>query len=278
MDVLTENKRPEPTRFLNISHRGACAYAPENTAISIEEAISRYADMVEFDLRQTADGAIVLFHDRTVATRTGKRVPVSRISFSELFDIAGTNGYRLSTFEEVLREFGSRIPLDIEIKVRGFEGKVIHLLKNYPPAFEPVISSFVPGVIKGINRLDPSINTALVLGYSKIPHLNIFARPLVGRLISKAGVDSVHLHKSLVSRHILQKLFALGTRVYIWTVNAPEEMTRLLKTGVDGIVTDTPDVLYDICRNLAESQEPVLSRSELRGSRFFYAAQPSRSL
>ena len=278
MGELARYERTEPSRFLNIGHRGACAYAPENTAVSIEEAISRCADMVEFDLRQTADGIIVLFHDRTVATRTGKRVPVSRMSFPELFDIAGVAGYRLSTFEEILREFGSRIPLDIEIKVRGFEEKVIHLLKNYPPAFEPVISSFVPGVIEGINRLDHSIDTALVLGYSKIPHLNIFARPLVGRLISKVGVDSVHLHRSLVSRHVLGKLFTLGAKVYIWTVNAPEEMTRLLKTGVDGIVTDTPDVLYDICRNLAESQEPVLSRSELRGSRFFYAAQLLRNL
>ncbi len=278
MTVFAGNEHMEPTRFFNIGHRGACAYAPENTAASIEEAISRCADMVEFDLRQTADGVIVLFHDRTVATRTGKRVPVSRISFSELFDIAQEVGYRLSTFEEILQEFGSRIPLDIEIKVRGFEEKVIRLLKKYPPAFEPVISSFVPGVIERINRLDPSINTALVLGYSKIPQLNIFARPVVSRLVSQVGVDSVHLHRSLVSRHILQKLFALGARVYIWTVNDPDEMTRLLKAGVDGIVTDTPDVLYDICRNLAESQEPVLSKSEMSGSRFFYAAQPSRSL
>ena len=278
MNVFGGDERTEPSRFLNIGHRGACAYAPENTAASIEEAITRCADMVEFDLRQTADGVIVLFHDRTVVTRSAKRVPVSRISFSELSDIAGTAGYRLSTFEEILREFGSRIPLDIEIKVRGFEGKVIHLLKKYPPAFEPVISSFVPGVIERIKRLGPSIRTGLVLGFSKMPQLNIFARPVVIRLISKTGVDSVHLHKSLVSKHILQKLFALGATVYIWTVNDPDEMTRLLKAGVDGIVTDTPDVLYEICRNLAESREPVLSKSELPGNRFFYAAQPSRSL
>lgn len=278
MDLSAGKKEQDQAAFLNIGHRGACAYAPENTAASIEEAISRSADMVEFDLRQTADGVIVLFHDRTVATRSGRPVPVSRISFSDLSDIARAAGYRLSTFEEILQGFGPRIPLDIEIKIRGFEEKIIHLLKKYPPAFEPVISSFVPGVIERIKRLDPSIKTGLVLGYSKIPQLNIFARPVVSRLISKTGVDSVHLHRSLASKHILQKLFALGARVYIWTVNDPDEMVRLLKTGVDGIVTDTPDVLYEICRILAESKEPILTGSEISGNRFYYVAQPSRSL
>lgn len=278
MDVLTENKRPEPIGFLNIGHRGACAYAPENTAASIEEAISRNADMVEFDLRQTLDDVIVLFHDRTVVTRSGKRIPVSRVSYSELYDIADAAGYRLSTFEDILQEFGSRIPLDIEIKVRDFEEKVIQLLKKYPPAFEPVISSFVPGVIERIKKLDPSIKTGLVLGYSRVPYLNILARPAVSRLISRVEVDSVHLHRSLFSKHILKKLFAMGARVYVWTVNKPDEMVRLLKAGVDGIITDRPDVLYDICRSLAGSQEPVLSKSEKMGSRFLYAAQLSRSL
>lgn len=277
MTVFAENKGPEPTRFLNIGHRGACAYAPENSANSIEEAISRNVDMVEFDLRQTADGSIVLFHDSTAVTRSGKRVPVSRISFSELYDVAAAAGFRLSTFEEILQEFGSRIPLDIEIKVRGFEEKVIQLLEKYPPAFEPVISSFIAGVIGCIRKLDPSIKTALVLGYSKIPFMNIIMRPIIGRLISKTGVDSVHLHRNLVSRRILRKLFAAGVKVYVWTVNKPDEMTRLLKAGVDGIITDTPDVLYDICRKMAESQEPVLSKSEISQNRFFYAAQLSRS-
>ncbi len=204
-------------------------------------------------------------------------MPVSRISYSELYDIAEATGFRLSTFEEIVREFGSRIPLDIEIKVRGFEEKVIQLLEKYPPAFEPVISSFIPGVIGCIRKLDPSTKTALVLGYSKIPFMNIIMRPIINRLISKTGVDSVHLHRHLVSRRILRKLFATGVKVYIWTVNKPDEMTRLLKAGVDGIITDTPDVLYDICRNMAESQEPVLGKSEISGNRFFYDAQLSRS-
>ncbi len=277
MSVLTENKRPEPIGFLNIGHRGACAYAPENTAASIEQAISRNADMVEFDLRQTSDDVIVLFHDRTVVTRSGRRVPVSRISYSQLYDIAAAAGYRLSTFEEILREFGSRVPLDIEIKVRGFEEKIIHLLKKFPPAFEPVISSFIPGVIESVKKLDPSIKTGLVLGYSKVPYLNILARPVVNRLISRVDVDSVHLHRSLFSKHILKNLFAMGAKVYVWTVNKPDEMTRLLKAGVDGIITDTPDILFDICRNMAESQEPVLGRSGISGNRFIYPGQLSRS-
>jgi glycerophosphoryl diester phosphodiesterase len=133
-------------------------------------------------------------------------------------------------------------------------------------------------VIERIRQLDPSIKTGLVLGYRSVLYLDILARPAISRLISNMRVDSIHLHRRLFSKRIFKKISAMGVKVFVWTVNRSDEMIRLLNAGVDGIVTDVPDILYDICRDLAESQQPVLSRSQKTGSRFLYSAQLSRSL
>jgi glycerophosphoryl diester phosphodiesterase len=278
MDLSGRKKRAEQVAFLIIGHRGACAYSPENTAASIEEAIARGADMVEFDLRRTADGVIVLFHDRIVRPLSGGNIPVSRVTLDELSGIAKSRGYRLAVFEEILAEFGSRIPFDVEIKVRGFEEEVIRLLDKYPPAFEPVISSFVPGVVKKIKKLRPSLRTGLVLGYSRIPQLNILARPVIDRLITGREVDSIHLHRSLASGHVLRKLNAAGAEVYVWTVNDPREMKRFLGMGVNGIVTDKPDLLHGICREMAEVPQPVINEVRLNSGRFAYTAAAWRKV
>lgn len=278
MNVSGGKKRAGRVTFLIIGHRGACAYAPENTAASIEEAIARGADMVEFDLRRTSDGVIVLFHDRTAARLSGRNVSVSRLTFKEISGIAESRGYRLAAFEEILAEFGSRIPLDVEIKTRGFEEEVIRLLDKYPPAFEPVISSFVPGVVKRIKRLRPSLKTGLVLGCSRIPQLNILARPVIDRLITGREVDSIHLHRSLASDHVLRKLHAAGAELYVWTVNDPEEMKRFLSMGINGIVTDKPDLLHGICREMAGVPQPVINEVKLASGRFAYTAAAWRKV
>lgn len=270
MDDLAGKVKTNRAAFHIIGHRGASAYAPENTAASIDEAIARGADMVEFDLRRTADGVIVLFHDRIAGSPAGRLRSVSKMTFAELSAVAEAGGYRLATFERILVEYGSRIPFDIEIKVRGFEEQVIRLLDENPPGFEPIISSFVPGAVRKIKRLRPSLKTGLVLGYSRMPRLNIFARPVIDRLIAGKGVDSIHLHRSLVSESVLRKLRSLEAEIYVWTVNDSEEMKQLLTMGVNGIVTDRPDLLYDVCRKMAAVRGSVIGEAKMSFGRFSY--------
>jgi hypothetical protein len=68
----------------------------------------------------------------------------------------------------------------------------------------------------------------------------------------------------------LRKLRTLGGGIYIWTVNDPDEMQRLVTMGVNGIVTDKPDLLYDVCRELAEARQPVMREARLSSGRFVY--------
>lgn len=249
-------------KILNIAHRGASAYAHENTFEAIEKAILLGADMVEFDLRQTKDGVIVLWHDEKVLAGNGKSVPVSNIAVNDLDILSKKNGFKLAGFEEVLKEFGSRIALDIEIKTGGFEEEVVYLLKRCPPVFPPTISSFHSSVIRKIKKLDCSLKTGLVLGNVRLLKAGYFGRSIIRRLALKSRANSIHLNFGIASEPIINELTDLGFDLYIWTVNDKRDMKNLIEMGVDGIITDKPDVLNSIRGSSAE-RKPDFSREEI---------------
>lgn len=249
-------------KILNIAHRGASAYAHENTVESVEKAIELGADMVEFDLRRTTDGAIVLWHDERVLNQNGESVPVSNISVNDLELIAKGNGFELARFDEVLKEFGSRIAFDIEIKTGGFEKEVVYLLKKFTPVFPPVLSSFKPGVIRKIKRLDCSLKTALVVGNNRIYKSRYFGRAMIRRLALKSKADSVHLNINVVSASIINELTDLGFDLYIWTVNDRKVMESLINLGVAGIITDKPDLL-NLAREVSTEVKGRISEEEI---------------
>jgi glycerophosphoryl diester phosphodiesterase len=257
--------------FYNIGHRGAAAYQPENTVASLEEAIIRRADMIEFDIRRTADGLIVLFHNRDIKSRSGQRRAISKMNFAELAEIAAADGYELAKFEDVLERFGPRIPLDIEIKVSGFEADVVRLLGIHPPAYKPTLSSFYPWVVGRLKRFDKSLSTALILGRQRVHRFKILARPAIRRLITTLGISSIHLQDTIVSPAMVDNLAGSGVTVFVWTVDDPAEMRRFLRMGVDGIITNKPDLLYQVCLEMADAREPILKKITDNIGRFAYA-------
>ena len=257
-------------RFINVGHRGAAAYAPENTIASFEEAITRKADMIEFDLRRTIDGSVVAFHDRYIKLSNGRKKAVSKVRIGELGRAIAHIGADLALFEEILIKFGRRIPLNIEIKIGGIEREVLFLLKKYPPAFEPTISSFYPWILKRYKRLDRNLKIALILGQEKIRKINFLARPMVDKLVSGLGIKAIHLQETIVSRAVVDTLTRLGVSILVWTVDDPEKMRKLVKLGVDGIITNKPDILYKICSEMSLHEKPILHRVNGNMGRFAY--------
>ncbi len=231
----------------NIAHRGASAYAPENTVEAFEEAIVRNADMIEFDLRRTSDGVIVVYHDSHIDLADGSKQAVSRMTYSELAEYTGKAGFKLATFERVLSDFGPRIAMNIEVKIGGFERELIKMLKCSSPEFRPVISSFKPQIIRQVKRIDPSALTGLVVGSRVSGAVRFLTKPLVRNLFSGTQYDSIHLHKELASSEIIDGLLDSGFSVYVWTVNEPDLISTLISFGVTGIISDVPDVVHGIC-------------------------------
>lgn len=245
-------------QVLNIAHRGASAYAYENTIESIEKAIELGADMVEFDLRRTADGVIILWHDPKVRDRSGKWSPILKTTFDELHFFAKEHNFKPARFEDVLKTFGTRISFDIEIKEKGFELEVVNLLSRFPPVFEPSISSFHVKILRRFKQIDSTIKTSLIL------ESRLFKTPILGRLllmhyILKSGADSIKLELNIANKQNISEIINAGKSVHIWTVNNKKDMRRMIEEGVDGIITDKPDILNEVRGGIAE---PALRFSE----------------
>lgn len=258
-------------KFVNVGHRGAAAYVHENTLASLEEAVRLHADMIEFDIRRTADNVLILFHDSAIIDAAGHKRSISKIPLGELQRLAAAQGFEIATLEQILRQLGDRIPFNIEIKVAGVEPAILELLQKFPPAFSPTLSSFFPWVLWRLKYMRPTCNTALILGQDHLLRVNLLARPVIKRLVSILGVRAVHLQENLVSRTIVEDLAAAGIALLIWTVDDPERMRTFLNYGVDGIITNKPDILYNICLEMTNSQNPILKTIDNSITRFAYA-------
>jgi glycerophosphoryl diester phosphodiesterase len=228
---------------LVIAHRGASAYAPENTMAAFELAARQGADMCELDVQPTADGQLAVFHDDTTARWDGQDRRAASCTLAELqaLDIGGE---RVATLAEVChfaRERGMR--LNVELKGAGFGAQVARLLRDTRAAELTLISSFWPDALTEIAAADPSLPRAYLM-YSGSPRQGdswpISALQSVDAQAWHPGADIPGLEQ------LLPLVRRDGYQVNVWTVNDPVLMRRLVDLGADGIITDKPDVLRQV--------------------------------
>ncbi len=242
-------------RTLNIAHRGASAVAPQNTLTAFEMAAELGAEGIEFDVRLCADGVPVVIHDADVGATTDERGRVSRMTLAQLkrldagswFDLRFA-GERIPTLEEVLETFGHRLLLNIELKSnlkgglldKGLERAVVALVERYELDGRVLISSFSPFALRRVQLIAPHIPTGLLYGVRSLP---IFG--LAGLILPK-DCAAFHPHYEIVGESHIAKAHRRGYRMQTWTVDEPSIMRSLIAWGVDGIITNRPDVLRDV--------------------------------
>jgi glycerophosphoryl diester phosphodiesterase len=214
------------TRPLIIAHRGASAYARENTLEAFEKAIALSADGVEFDVWSTQDGTLVVYHDGQLAGQ-----PLSALTYGEI----QTLDPAIPTFEAVLQCCKNRILMDVEIKAAGYEAAVVRLLEPVSPQ-TAVVTSFLPDVLRQVRSLNSNILTGLLLEANAPPPLNLKT------CAESLGVTILLPHWSLLDDpNFVADLPAL--ELWVWTVNEPDLLIPLATNPrVTGLVTDYPDL------------------------------------
>jgi glycerophosphoryl diester phosphodiesterase len=241
-------------RTLNIAHRGASAAAPPNTLAAFEEALERGADAIEFDVRLCADNVAVVMHDATVDATTNGSGRVANMTLAELkrldagssFDAAFA-GERVPTLIEVLETVGDRLLLNIELKSEDLLGDrleqaVVDAIDQSALGARVLISSFNPLALRRIQQISPHLATALL--YTPATRASV----RVGRLISPGHYGALHPHHTLVDERSMRWARQHDYSVHVWTVDDVGEMQRLISCGVDGIITNVPEVLGSILR------------------------------
>jgi glycerophosphoryl diester phosphodiesterase len=217
---------------LLLGHRGARAEKsiPENTLPSFDLALAQGCDGFEFDVRLTSDGQAVICHDPT-----SNRLKIAECSADAL---------ALPTLREVLTRYQTTAFLDIELKVAGLEQTTAALLHEFPPARGFVVSSFLPEVLRAMNRQDPRLPLGLICETRE--QLALWPELPVEFLIP---------HYKLLLPNVLSGIKAAGKKILIWTVNVPADMRRLEKAGVDGIISDDPKRLALTLRGGSKSSK-----------------------
>jgi len=214
-----------------IAHRGASAYAAENTLEAAVKAFELGADAVEVDVRLSRDGVLVALHDEGLERLACLRARVRDLSYVELASIKLRRGGRVARLEEMLRLVEGRGWLVVELKEPGLEEAVVEALRGFKG--EALVSSFIhPSLIK-VKELAPQLKTGAI--YTCLP-----VRPV--QLALDAGADAIFPRWDMTSAEVVEEAHAHGLKVYPWVVDEPGEVRRLAELGVDGVVTNRPDV------------------------------------
>lgn len=238
-----------PDRPLNLAHRGASRWAPENTLAAFRLALEQGADGFELDVHLSRDGVPVVFHDADLGRTTDGRGRVSERTVAELKALdAGAwfdprfAGERIPTLAEVFEAFGDRARYNIELKTfsardDGLVRAVVETVRRYRLGEAVLLSSFNPLALRRAWRLAPEIPRGLLIAPDlPLPLRRAWLAPL-------APHHARHLHASMINEATAQACRRRGYALVAWTVNAPEEMRRLIRLGVAAIITDDPAAL-----------------------------------
>jgi glycerophosphoryl diester phosphodiesterase len=241
--VNTVSRQP-----LVYAHRGANNGAPENTLAAFFLAQQQGADGIEMDVKLTADGEVVIMHDQTVDRTTDGHGKLRNFRLAELRRLdAGSwfdsefHGERVPTLTEIFEMLKDGILYDIELTNYGtpFDNlleKVLALVQKYGLEKNVMVSSFFPNNISHFRRLAPAIPGGVIALRGLAGALS---RSFVGRWFAPRAVIPVHLD---VTQAYIRTQKTLGRKVIPWTVNDPADMQRLVAWGVDGLITDVPEL------------------------------------
>jgi glycerophosphoryl diester phosphodiesterase len=240
-------------KTLNLGHRGASAYAPENTLTSFNLAFDMGADGVELDVSVTKDRVPVVIHDNRVDRTTDGHGAIAEMTLAEVkrFDAgaffgAKFRGEKIPTLAEVLGGPGRRGIVNIELKSGklpkvGLEASAIAKVIEETQAHERVIiSSFNHFALHAIHALDPRLPLGfLYFNRAPLSFPYMKSQPLV-------QPTALHPRFVVVTPGFVQWARGRNYKINTWTVDEPDEMRRLISLGVDSIMTNKPDVLSQV--------------------------------
>jgi glycerophosphoryl diester phosphodiesterase len=263
LDVKPFVKSLQPP--VHVAHRGGSGSYPEDTLYAFERAVANDGtDLLELDVHTSADGVLVVHHDDDLDRTTDGSGPIHALTFEQIreldaaywFDPEGTGTYPLRgqgvmipTLLEVLERFGDT-PLSIEAKQIDppLVDELTAMVVDFGRVDSVLLASFDDATIEAIsdNLPDVAVNYGenatrcvvfqhtLQAGWGACPNADVLTVPP-----ESSGI-------TVITPRLLDSAHARGVAVYAWTIDDPDEMNELLDMGVDGIMTDRPDVLRDV--------------------------------
>ena len=229
--------------FLLFGHRGAAGLEPENTLRSFLRAAELGVDGVELDVR-LKEGRLLVCHDDSVNRCTNGSGPLASLDLEQIRNLDAGKGEKIPYLEEVFDTLPDSVFINIEIKhtreIKKTTAAVAAVIANFPRV-EVLVSSFQHEALENFREHNKTTRVAPLFQKSSSNMLDI-AKSL------KAW--SLNVSRKIISRQLVEEIHKAGYKTHVYTVNKPQEASRLIDWGVDGLITDFPDRLIENLRQI----------------------------
>ncbi|MFT6778768.1 MAG: glycerophosphoryl diester phosphodiesterase [Paraglaciecola sp.] len=221
--------------MLIFAHRGASADAPENTLLAIDQALNQQADGIEIDVYQLSNELVVI-HDRWVSRTTNGNRLLSDYTLEELQTLDAGQGQFVPTLWQVLQRVQGQCLINIEVKgvhdvslVNECINKAVSQLSFKPEQF--IFSSFNHHLLKAFKSMAPAIKVGALTGSIPLDH---------ARFAEELQAYSANADLSFVTQAFVEDAHSRGLKMFVYTVDEPEDLLRLQAWGVDGVYCNGP--------------------------------------
>lgn len=263
MHKPTDRRLPffDAGRPLVFAHRGGSALAPENTIEAFDRGAALGADGLELDVHLSRDGAVVVHHDATLDRTTDLSGPLVQRTAEELAradagyhfrDAGGTpfrgRGVGIPSLESVLRRFPDlRVIVELKSEARELAEAVIAVLRRERAVDRACVGAFGRRGVRLIRSLEPSLATSAAREEVRWALYRSWCRwPVTHAPYGGFQVPETWGLTRVVSPRFVRNAHDAGAVVQVWTVDSESSARRLLAWGVDGVITDRPDLMVPL--------------------------------
>jgi glycerophosphoryl diester phosphodiesterase len=235
-DIGPATRPPAASLLTVIGHRGARGHAPENTLLSFDTALCLGAHWVECDV-QLHEGELLLMHDLRLERTTNGKGRLDENTLAQLRALDAGQGQQIPTLQEALTLIDQRMGINVELKTwNGTGTAVARVLRETVaqgwPLDKLLVSSFHLPELYEFHDLAPEIPIGVLLCGVPLDWAGC---------ASELGASTLNISDEFIDERIVTDAHARGLKVYVYTVNHPDEIARMKMLGVDGIFTDYPE-------------------------------------
>ena len=256
---------PVPTDWpVNFAHRGGAGIGPENTLEGFRIGVEAGAGVIELDVHTTVDGHVVVVHDPDTERTTGESVRVSEATLARLQELNAAATFRhadsneswdgpparIPTLADVYRAFPDhKVNIELKGERQGTEEALWQVITECGAVDRTMVSSTKADKIKLFRQVSGG---AIPTGASTPEFVGFWVRHLLHLRQPEVAFQALQGPKRLknilpvVTRRFTRNAHAAGLRVDVWTIDKPAVMRHMLDIGVDGVITDRPDLLTEV--------------------------------
>lgn len=222
---------------LVIAHRGDSSHALENSLAAFRRALDLGVDMIELDVRKSRDGALYVMHDKETGRTADRNIDIEKSASADISRVRLRNGEPIPALEDAFKLVAGKAGINIEIKSAGAGAALSRFLFYYRYAGYVMVSSFKEREVLSARGVNLDLPVSLIFDTFFPHHVSAYRAK---------GYSYISLRRTTVTEKLVTACHKHGIKVYVWTVDDEEEMSKLISWGVEGIYTNQPAVLMKL--------------------------------